>query len=180
MGGLEHRRYQPKPGTDLGREEVAPRPRRPAQARRSPSQTQGDGGSHLLPRPRQSPSWRGEAQGPTSSCSLAGAGSTRPTAAGTESPDESLEVGQASFLPVCVSDCPAQTQAGLAQAGRRHAGCGGDGLCCQGRPRPGPAGASAVIHSLSPDSLSRLHGVTKPVSRFWCRGLSAQMTCLTA
>ena len=144
------------------------------------SNTGGRGESHLLPRPRQSPSWQGEARGPTSSCSLAGAGSPRPTEAGTEFPDESLAVGQASFLPVCVSDCPAQTRAGLAQAGRGHAGCGGDGLCCQRRPRPGPAGASAVIHSLSPDSLSRLHGVTKPVSRFWCWGLSAQMTCLTA
>lgn len=96
------------------------------------SNTGGRGESHLLPRPRQSPSWQGEARGPTSSCSLAGAGSTWPTAAGAESPDESPAVGQASFLPVCISDCLAQTRAGLAQVGRGHAGCGGEGLCCQG------------------------------------------------
>ena len=159
---------------------MAPRPRRPAQAWRSPSQTQGDvGRATFSPGLVKARPGRGRLRAPLPPAISWGPGPHgRPQLA--ESPDESLAVGQASFLPVCVSDCPAQTRAGLAQAGQGHAGCGGDGLCCQGCLRPGRAGASAVIHSLSPDSLSRLHGVTKPVSRFCCRGLSAQMTCLTA
>lgn len=156
---------------------MAPRPRRPVQAQRSPSSLTpgGVGRNHLLLRPCQSPSWRGEARRAPLPPAVHVA-----DPAGAESPDESPAVGQASFLHRCVSDCPAQTRAGLGQAGLGHAGCGGDGLCCQGRPWPGPAGTSAVPHSLFPDTLSRLHSVMKPVSRFPYRGLSAQMTCLTA
>ena len=168
-GGSNTGDISPRQEPTWGWRRLAPRPRRPAQAQRSPSSpTQEDvGRSHFLPRPRQSLSRRGVGSaGPTSSCSLLGAVSTWPTPAGTESPGESPAVGQASFLHRCVSDCPAQTWVGLGQAGRGHAGCWGDSLCCQGHPWPGPAGTSAVTHSLLPDTLSRLHSVMRPVSRF--------------